>query len=75
MKKSVKWLLIAVLLLAICLIPFKQDPYDDGGTVVYQAILYRYIRWNHIMSTDFYQGTELRWFPHNFGSLGEPNIN
>ena len=43
MKKSIKRLLIAALLLAICVIPIKNGPYDDGGTVVYQAVLYSFV--------------------------------
>lgn len=75
MKKILFKLFCVVMVFAMLSIPIKLGPYDDGGTVVYQAFLYRYIRWNHIMSTEgFYQGTELQWFPHNFDPLGEPNI-
>ena len=78
MKKLTSIFLCAAALLAVFLIPIEKGPYDDGGTVEYQALLYRYIRWNHIMPAEsdifLYQGTEWRFFPNNFGPLGEPNI-
>lgn len=57
-----------VLLLFLLVIPIKIS-YQDGGSVSYHAILYKYIIWNPMPNNPFESREEQRiltFFPHNF---------
>lgn len=65
MKKKIVTLIIAILVLAILLIPIPMR-LKDGGTVVWSAIAYRVIVWNTL---DGKTGTEVHIFPTNFSAI------
>lgn len=68
-KKLIILIVIIIALLAILFVPEKKYV-NDGGTIEYNAIAYKYIKWN----TTRNDGTPLKenmlyWFPNNFHSL------
>lgn len=75
MKKKLIIITIAVVLV-ILLFPIPQT-YNDGGTVVYQAILYRVVHWHKLNSDyaannnepEFLEGIDFDFYPNNFGEI------
>lgn len=72
MKRKLIVALIIIFIIGLGFVPFKKNTYFDGGTVDYQALFYRKIKWNKIR--DEYEtktGTEVFWLPNNFRSIDE----
>lgn len=68
-RKTKRMILILLLVLLLVPYPFRAH---DGGTVVYQAILYRVIVWHRYDDTKpggFKTGTEFYIFPTNFREI------
>ena len=63
MKKIIRWILIALLL--VLLFP-KREVYEDGGTTTYTSMSYKIIKWNQIEGK---KGVEIYFFPNNSHSL------
>ena len=67
-SKRVLWGVIAFLL-CLCLVPVPMSR-NDGGTVEYCAVLYRYIVWKELApeetGEEYLTGTTLDLFPNNF---------
>ena len=64
MKKIIKITCIILILLAILLVPIRSV-YKDGGTVVYQAVLWEYFDY-HIMLYEndrYFEATQFNIFP------------
>lgn len=80
MKKRLIIIIAAVVLLLLVLfVPYRRDTLDDGGSVVYNAVLYKYIRWKGFY-TEAEDGTliesktvrtSIHWFPDNRKTLDE----
>ena len=61
------------ILLAILLVPLPMKM-KDGGTTVYQAVLYRVIDWHRIDDTapnGYRTGMTFQIIPYNFSSIDE----
>lgn len=72
---------VAITILAILFVPQKRYV-NDGGSIEYRAIAYKYIKWNILRDDgNYYISNDLHWFPNNFYSLEYykpieiPNIN
>lgn len=71
MKKKY-WVILAVVLLALAVIPIPTGIYKDGGTRVYQALTYKIVDWNRIYTDDgngIYHKTRVYLIPHCWRSL------
>ena len=52
MKNTVKCIvIIASVVLAVCLIPFRTQ-YKDGGSVGYKAVLYEVTKWHSLSEVE-----------------------
>lgn len=80
MKKKTKLIILSVvlILLAVLLIPFKVDILEDGGSKVYSAVLYKYVKWVGFQKseqTGVYETETIKksvyWFPENFKHIDE----
>jgi len=68
-KRLIIMNVIVIVLLSILFVPQKLYV-NDGGTIEYRAIAYKYIKWNTIRNDGTpYKFNEVHWFPHNFHSL------
>ena len=71
MKKGVRRSLIALgVVLAIGCVPLPLQ-LKDGGTVTYNALLYRVVCWHQLTETEgvYKTGVEFHFFPRNFQDL------
>ena len=71
MKKKY-WVILAVVLLALAVIPIPTGIYKDGGTRVYQALTYKIVDWNRIYTDGghgIYDKTCIYWIPDCWRSL------
>ena len=60
---------VAIGILLILFVPTKTQC-NDGGTIEYRTIAYRYIKWNLLREdTTYYKSNDLYWFPKNFHSI------
>ena len=72
MKKKILFLII---ILVILFFPVRTS-YFDGGTVTYNALTYKIIKWHKIDNyyhSGYKEGTEIHLFPNNFKTLDEYN--
>ena len=63
----------AIVCVVLLLVPIPLQV-KDGGTMTYNAVLYRIVVWNKIDDTkpDGYKtGTEIHFFPQNFKNSAE----
>lgn len=68
-KRLIIMNVIVIAILSILFVPEKRYV-NDGGTIEYRAIAYKYIKWNTIRNDETpYKFNEVHWFPHNFHSL------
>lgn len=73
-------IVFAVILLVLFL-PISKGAYNDGGTRVYDALLYKVVVWNRNQielnedgsggETQIYHKTSVFWFPDNQKSIDE----
>jgi len=77
MKRKIKFIIVAFILIVILILflPIPKGTYDDGGTRVYDAFLYKIVVWNRIeveLNEDgsaeqkVYDKTSVFWFPDNY---------
>ena len=80
MKKKI--IIPALILLALILfLPIPQGSYDDGGTRVYNALTYKIVKWNklvsevdengNLISNLTYRKTSVFWFSDSKKSIDE----
>ena len=71
-KKSIFIALLVVLVLFLMFFPFYHGTYEDGGTRDYQAMTYRIIVWNRLLSHHGkYHKTSVYWFADTFKPIEE----
>lgn len=70
-KKALKWILPAVILLVVLLVPIPSGVYKDGGTREFRALTYKVVRWRRLTNGGIYEKTRLYLFPRNFRSIDE----
>ena len=72
-KKKKVVIIIIIIVIALLVIPFPVPmTYKDGGTKVYNAVLYRIVVWHalDLDSPDGYKtGTDIHFIPDNFKNL------
>ncbi|MBR7020354.1 MAG: hypothetical protein IKI15_04805 [Lachnospiraceae bacterium] len=76
-KKIIIILTVVLVLLVLLFMPFRVDTLSDGGSKVYSAVLYKYVKWKGLWYSE--QTGELTetvkeavyWFPDNLKSLDE----
>ena len=72
MKKKIGIIVfIVTVVLAVLVIPFRINRFDDGGTVEYRALTYRVVKWNNLTDDGIYEKTRVYFFGDLFKSLGE----
>ncbi len=74
MKNKKIWIIIAVLILLVLIIPVKTGSLDDGGSTEYTALTYKIIKWHHIYHTNVtmtYDKTCFYPFPVSLKSMSE----
>ena len=60
---------VVIAILAILFVPQKRYV-NDGGSIEYRAIAYKYIKWNILRDDgNYYISNDLHWFPNNLYSL------
>ena len=70
-KKGV--IIIVIIIVVLLLIPFPLQA-RDGGTRIYNAILYKVVVWHRIDETQpggYKTGIEVHFIPNNFNDLSE----
>ena len=70
MKKGIVIILVVILILAVLFVPIKKV-YDDGGTVSYDAIMYKHVNWNRITGYGTYSFSKTYIFPKSLKSTDE----
>lgn len=78
-KRRIIIIAAIVLLLLVLFVPYRVDTLEDGGSKVYTAVMYKYIRWKgfYIMEEDGtlteskQVHTSIHWYPDNKKSLDE----
>lgn len=71
MKKKHLIIVLAVLLLAILFVPIPSGPYRDGGTVEYNALTYKIVRWKRLHADAVYEKTRVYFGTDRYLSLEE----
>ena len=66
-----KWIIAAILLVVILVIPIPTGVAEDGSSRSYTALTYKIVDWNHIYAGGVYDATKVYPFPMNFRSLDE----
>lgn len=69
MKKKIRMILLAVILLAILFVPIPTGVYKDGGTRVYSALTYKIVNWNRLTGDSTYQKTRVYFLADRFRSI------
>ena len=72
-KRRILIIAAVVLLLLVLFVPYRRDTLDDGGSEVYSAVMYKYIRWRGLDLDENGGGsgetvtfrTSIYWFPDN----------
>ena len=87
-KPDKRWILLMItFVLAILLVPYEKAYIDDGGTIVYEAIAYKVVKWNRdiivvntkddngkkeeVSRREVYDETKIYFFGDRFKSLNE----
>ena len=75
-KKIVVICVTVAVILAVLLVPFKKEIYDDGGTVTYASLTYKIVKWKkEIVFVDnkfgYYEKTSVYFIPDCYKSLDE----
>lgn len=48
-KTDKRWIILLIaFVLVILLVPYKKAYVEDGGTIVYEAIAYKVVKWNRV---------------------------
>ena len=68
-KKTIVFIALIVVLLAILLIPIPTGVMKDGGTREYSALTYKIIKWRRIYDDGLYEKTRVYLIPDNFKSI------
>ena len=77
MKKKIIIILIALLFITtVIFLPIPQGSLNDGGTRVYNALTYKYVVWNKLITDSsgvatFYKKSSVYWLPNSTKSIDE----
>ncbi len=81
MKKAKKILIVVIVVLLVLLVPYDRNIYDDGGTIEYQALSYKYVKWvfmnsvyddtGKMVDVDIEKKNSIYLFPTNFKDISE----
>jgi len=70
-KKIIIFASIALAFVLILFVPYRRDAFNDGGTVVYDALAYKVVSWHVGLDDDAYKNTSVYWYPDNLRDEGE----
>jgi hypothetical protein len=70
-RKTFIIILVVVILALYLFVPIPEGVYQDGGTKVYSARVYKIVVWNKVLSNGTYEKTVVYWFPYNYCTIDE----
>ena len=60
-KKIIIILTVVLVLLVLLFVPFRVDTLSDGGSKVYSAVLYKYVKWKGLWYSSKQREIVLYW--------------